>query len=152
MKVENLKETRTWLRRQFFLFSKFGIVGLIAASLDIFFFNFFLITMFTELPVIAKILSGVLSTLAAWLGNRYWTFSLTRRKQRFAEVFEYFLVAAGGLCIALACLWFSHYVLGLTSVLADNISGNVIGLILATLFRFWGNQMWVFSPARKHHS
>jgi hypothetical protein len=46
--------------------------------------------------------------------------------------------------IALACLWFSHYALGLTSVLADNISANVVGLALGTLFRFWSYRRWVF--------
>ena len=46
--------------------------------------------------------------------------------------------------IAVGCLWFSHYVLGFTSALADNISANVIGLGLGTLFRFWSYRKWVF--------
>ena len=46
--------------------------------------------------------------------------------------------------IALGCLWFSHYALGLTSALVDNISANVIGLGLGTLFRFWSYRKWVF--------
>jgi putative flippase GtrA len=46
--------------------------------------------------------------------------------------------------IALVCLWFSHYILGFTSPLADNISANVIGLGLGTIFRFWSYRRWVF--------
>jgi hypothetical protein len=42
----------------------------------------------------------------------------------------------------------SHYALGFTSVLADNISGNVIGLGLGTLFRFTFYRLWVFAPHR----
>jgi hypothetical protein len=42
------------------------------------------------------------------------------------------------------CLWISHYLLGLDSALADNISANVIGLGLGTLFRFWSYRRWVF--------
>ena len=48
------------------------------------------------------------------------------------------------LLIALACLWFSHYALGLDNAVADNISANVIGLGLGTLFRFWSYRRWVF--------
>jgi len=33
---------------------------------------------------------------------------------------------------------------GFTSALADNISANVVGLGLGTLFRFWSYRKWVF--------
>jgi hypothetical protein len=49
--------------------------------------------------------------------------------------------------IALSCLGISHYVLGYESALADNISANFVGLILGTIFRFWGYHNWVF-PAQ----
>jgi hypothetical protein len=38
----------------------------------------------------------------------------------------------------------SHDLLGLTSRLADNISANVVGLALGTLFRYWSYQRFVF--------
>ena len=38
----------------------------------------------------------------------------------------------------------SHYVLGFTSPLADNIAANVVGLVFATTFRFVGYRTWVF--------
>ncbi len=46
--------------------------------------------------------------------------------------------------IALGCLWFTHYALGFDSIIADNISANVIGLALGTIFRFWSYRKWVF--------
>jgi putative flippase GtrA len=46
--------------------------------------------------------------------------------------------------ISVGVLWVSHYVLGFTSPLADNISANVVGLGLGTLFRFWSYRRWVF--------
>ena len=55
------------------------------------------------------------------------------------------LFSAIALGIAVACLAVSHYVLGLTSPLADNIAANVVGLGLATTFRFWSYRRWVFS-------
>ena len=48
----------------------------------------------------------------------------------------------------MGCLGFSHYVLGLTSKLADNISANGVGLVLATLFRFWGYKTLVFVASK----
>jgi putative flippase GtrA len=38
----------------------------------------------------------------------------------------------------------SHYLLGFTSVLADNIATNVVGLILGMAFRFTLYKTWVF--------
>ena len=51
-----------------------------------------------------------------------------------------------GLGIALGVLAFTHYVLDLTSPLADNISANIIGLGLGTAFRFWSYRRYVFVP------
>ena len=47
--------------------------------------------------------------------------------------------------IALLCLGVSHYVLGFTSPLADNIAANVVGLVLGTAFRFYAYRTWVFT-------
>ena len=44
----------------------------------------------------------------------------------------------------MACLGFTYYVLGLTSLFAQNIAGNVIGTGLGTLFRFWAYKRYVF--------
>ena len=54
-----------------------------------------------------------------------------------------------GLLIALACLAISHYVLDLTSPLADNVAANVIGLGLGAAFRFWSYRRWVFPALRE---
>jgi hypothetical protein len=44
------------------------------------------------------------------------------------ELLEFSTIAALGTGIAVGCLYVSHYLLGYTSVLADNIYANVIGL------------------------
>ena len=46
--------------------------------------------------------------------------------------------------IAVGTLAISHYVLGFTSPLADNIAANVVGLALGTAFRVWSYRRWVF--------
>lgn len=128
---------------------KFGVVGAVAFVVDVGVYNLLVFpghegAMF-HLPLRAKVVSVVLATLVAWLGNRYWTF---RHRRRVAVHHELLLFAAFnvvGLLIALACLGFSRYVLGLHTVVADNISGNGIGLVLGTLFRFWAYRRFVFA-------
>ncbi|HEU4807342.1 MAG TPA: GtrA family protein, partial [Homoserinimonas sp.] len=94
--------------------------------------------------VIAKVISTSLAIVTNWMGNRHWTFARERRGHLAREGAEFFLVSFGGMVIGLFCLWFSHYVLGYDSLLADNVSSNVIGLALGTAFRFWGYRVWVF--------
>lgn len=132
---------------------KFGAVGLVGFAVDVTLFNILRTTVFDpELvhagPIYAKVISTVLAILVNWIGNRYWTFGANRQSQTLREGIEFFAVSLAGMGIGLACLWFSHYVLGYTSVVADNISSNVIGLGLGAIFRFALYRYWVFSPNR----
>lgn len=134
-------------------FARFGVVGFGGLVIDIGAFNLLRLTVLApeqiaEGPLIAKAISTALAITANWLGNRYWTFRTTRRRQALREAVEFVAVSAAGSLIALACLWVSHYMLGLTSAVADNISSNVIGLALGTAFRFFCYRSWVFHPRR----
>ena len=146
---------------------KFGAVGLVGLVVDVAVFNLLRATVFSpDLvllgPLYAKIVSTTLAIVTNWLGNRYWTFSharqsharqsRTRQSHTLREGAEFFLVSLLGMGIGLACLWVSHYVLGFTSVLADNISSNVIGLGLGAVFRFTLYRLWVFAPHRSANS
>ncbi|MFC6354776.1 GtrA family protein [Luethyella okanaganae] len=144
-------------RRRWMTFSvqvaKFGAVGLIGFVVDVGVFNLLRTTVLEPSdvaagPLIAKIVSTTLAILANWLGNRYWTFGENRRKNTAREGIEFFAVSIVGMGIGLLCLWVSHYVLGFTSVAADNISSNVIGLLLGAVFRFVLYRYWVFAPHR----
>jgi putative flippase GtrA len=95
-------------------------------------------------PLSAKVISGSLATIVAWLGNRYWTFRHARRANALHEFVLFAIVAGLGTVIAMSCLWISHYLLDLTSPLADNLSANGIGLGLALSFRFWAYRRHVF--------
>ncbi len=133
---------------------KFGVIGLAGYFIDVFVFNALRLGVsgtghFFQSPIGAKIISVTLATLLTWFGNRYWTFREHRRKNFVLELFEFSVVALGGLGIGLLCLWISHYVLGLTSLIADNISTNVIGLFLGTAFRVLLYRFWVYGHHRK---
>ena len=129
--------------------TRFGLVGLVGFGIDLVVFNLLRVTVFDTQHVehgalYAKIISTSLAIIANWLGNRYWTFRHARRPHWVHEALEFAAVSLGGLVISLACLWVSHYALGLTSLLADNIATNVVGLGLGTIFRFTFYRLWVF--------
>jgi putative flippase GtrA len=132
---------------------KFGVVGLLGYGVDVGVFNLLRFGLlgsghFFQGPIGASIISVGLATLVTWFGNRYWTFREHRRKNYLLELFEFSAVAVGGLLIGLLCLWISHYVLGFQTILADNISKNVIGLFAATAFRFLLYRYWVYGHHR----
>lgn len=135
---------------------KFGVVGMVGYIIDVGIFNALRLGAPEDLadaawfqgPLGAKLISVSVSTLVTWFGNRYWTFREHRRQNFLLELFEFAVIAVLGLGISLFCLWISHYVLGFTSLLADNISGNVIGLVFATTFRFLLYRYWVYGHHR----
>jgi putative flippase GtrA len=132
---------------------KFGIVGLIGFVIDIALFNALRVGVFGEgtwaqSAIGAKTISTSVAIVFNWLGNRYWTFRRHRRRHALREFAEYAIVSVGGMAISLACLWISHHLMGFTSLLADNISTNVIGLALGTAFRFFLYRYWVFGHHR----
>ena len=95
-------------------------------------------------PLTASVISGVLSILVAYFGNRHWTWKDRQRTGAKREIALFFLINGIALVFGVLCLAFSRYVLGLESVLADNISANVIGVGVGTLFRFWTYRTVVF--------
>lgn len=132
---------------------KFGVVGLAGYAIDVGIFNALRLELlgsdhFFQGPIGAKIVSVTVATLATWFGNRYWTFRQNRRKNFLLELLEFCAIALVGMGISLVCLYISHYLLGYTSLLADNISTNVVGLVLATAFRFLMYRFWVYGDHR----
>jgi putative flippase GtrA len=127
---------------------KFGVVGGVAYVVDIAVFNLLRFgpgELLGDKPLTAKAVSVAVATCVAWYGNRQWTFRRRRTAAPVRELVQFFVINAIGLAIGLACLFVSHYVLGLRSPLADNVSANGVGLVLSTLFRFWAYRRFVFT-------
>ncbi|MET7640402.1 GtrA family protein [Streptomyces sp. NPDC005438] len=97
---------------------------------------------------LAPVRSGVFATAAAictnYVGNRYWTYRHADKSRLHRELTLFLFFSGLGLVIENGMLALSHYGLGYTSSLADNVAKNVIGLGLATAFRFWSYRTWVF--------
>ncbi|MBM6401011.1 GtrA family protein [Phycicoccus sonneratiae] len=123
---------------------KFGVVGAVAFVIDLGLANLLWHGPLADKVTTAKIISGAVATLVAWLGNRQWTFRHRRSRPVHHEVGLFFGVNLIALGISAVTLAVSHYGLGFTTRLADNIA-TVVGIGLGTLFRFWAYRRWVFS-------
>jgi putative flippase GtrA len=129
--------------------TKFALVGGVGFVVDTVSFTLLRLTpAFHTSPLKAGIISTILAIAANWIGNRYWTFGPHRSTRGAAEAIEFVAVSVLGMLVALGCLAFSHYVLDLRTVLADNISKNVVGLVLGSVIRFLLYRHWVYHPGR----
>jgi putative flippase GtrA len=64
------------------------------------------------------------------------------------EGVEFLVASIIGMAVGVGCLWVSHYVLHLTTVLDDNLASNVVGVLLGAIVRFWLYRSWVYRPGR----
>lgn len=100
---------------------------------------------------VSKIVASVVATTLAFFGNRHWTWRdrIGADAAAHRQYLLYFLFNGIGLLIALGCLWANE---GLAQVwpqyfdnpLAVNVSANVIGVGIASAFRFYAYRTWVF--------
>lgn len=103
-------------------------------------------------PSYARVLAVAVATVVTYLGNRLLTWRGTPTRGRRREVALFVAFNLVGLALSVACLLVSHDLLGLTSRLDDNLSANVVGIGLGTLFRFWSYRRFVFAapaPGRR---
>lgn len=141
------------LRRGAGELSRFGVVGIVAYIVDVGLFNLLVHLgdpgVLADKPLTAKTISAVVATVVAYQANREWTWKDRSRRGFWREYSLYFALNAIGLVITLIPLAVSRYVMGLDSALADNISANIIGVGLGTLFRFWSYRRWVFPAVQE---
>lgn len=122
----------------------FGGVGAIAFVVDVGVYNLLRATALEGSPIWSKVASVTVATTVAWLGNRTLAFRDRRGGPVAREALLFAVTNVVGLLVSAACLFVSHYVLGFTSQLADNIAGNVVGVGLGTVVRYLGYRAVVF--------
>jgi putative flippase GtrA len=101
-------------------------------------------------PSYARVVAMCVAMVVTYTGNRFWTWRGSQRHDRRSELALFVLFNIVGLLISVSALVLSHDVLGLTNRVADNISANVVGLGLATAFRFWAYRTFVFGAPPLH--
>ena len=125
-------------------FAKFGLVGVVNYALDLAVFNLLLFTVLGDSPWAAKACSTVVAATSSYFMNRHWTWRERARSGTTRELSIFLVISGVALGVTELCLFISHAVLGLATRLDDNISANVVGVILATVVRFWAFRTFVF--------
>lgn len=124
---------------------RFGVVGGIGWIVDVGAFNLLRAAApYSWWPLAAKACSTLMAILVNWVGNRLWTFRDHRREDTAREAAEFLIASLIGGGVSLLCLAISRGVLGLETALDDNLSANVIGLLLGSAVRFCAYRWWVF--------
>jgi putative flippase GtrA len=126
---------------------KFGSVGAVAYTVQLGTTNL-LWSAAGAGPLTGQVIGTLCSIAVAFVGNRFWTFGDRARTGYGRETVLFLLMNGVGMLLQLACLGVSVYVLGFDGPLASNIAGNVVGVGLGTLFRFFSYRTWVF-PQRQ---
>lgn len=125
--------------------AKFGTVGGVAFIIDSVIFIWLMSGPMAGSEVKAKVVAGAVATLFSWVANRYWTFRHQRTDTHVRELMMFLLMNAIGLGIQSGCVFIAKYAFGMESTTELFVAGNVIGLVLATAFRFVAYKLWVFT-------
>ncbi|GDY31347.1 GtrA family protein [Gandjariella thermophila] len=109
-------------------------------------------TVLDSKPVTAKAIGVLVATIASYVLSREWSFRTRGGRERAHEAALFFLISGIGVGINLVPVWISRYVLHLqvptvgwyVQEIADFVSGSMLGMLLAMVFRFWAFRKWVF--------
>jgi putative flippase GtrA len=124
--------------------AKFGLVGAVNYVMDVALFNVLLATWLPHKPLTAKAISTVVAATSSYFMNRHWTWRHRARSGMLREYGLFIALSAIALGLTLGCLAFGEYVLHEQSLLARNFWGNVVGVGVAMVWRFWSFKRWVF--------
>lgn len=100
-------------------------------------------------PLTSYVAANSVGMLISFLGSRYYVYKHRQAVGPGGGFVNYAIVNLSSFVIPIGCLWFSRNVLEFDSIYADNIAGNVVGSLLATVFRFWAFRRFVFHKSPK---
>jgi putative flippase GtrA len=125
----------------------FGVVGAVCFCIDLGLFQY-LYAHAGVGAVLAKLISTVVATTVAYVGNRYWSFSHRARTGLRREYLLFLVINGATLLLGLAVVAFVRHGLGQESALVLQIA-NVGSIAVGTLIRYFGYRQWVFpAPAQ----
>jgi putative flippase GtrA len=139
----------SWFRERRGELLRFGAVGGVAFVVDLGVLNLVYYVWRTpiahdEKVITANVLSSLVATLVAWVGNRLWAFSHRRARHPVSELAFFGLVNAVALAERAAAAAIGAYVLGYTSATGINVAA-IIGIAIGTITRYAGYRRFVFT-------
>jgi putative flippase GtrA len=123
--------------------AKFGVIGAIAYVFTVVVSNALHLGLDVG-PLTSLGAAMVVAATLSYFANRHWTWRHKERTGLHRELPLFLGLSVVGFVITEIPVAFSEYVLHLHSALAYNISGNLIGTGLGTIWRFWAFKRWVF--------
>jgi len=126
-------------------FAKFGIVGGIGFLVTEGVFN--LMISEHQATFTANAVATLVAAAVTFVGNRHWTFRHRERTGMGREAVVFFALNAVGVLIQQACLELAKHEFGRHDKLTLNVA-FLVGVWLATLFRFWSYRkfVWLAQP------
>jgi putative flippase GtrA len=97
-----------------------------------------------EQPISAFVIANVFGMLVSYQLSRHWAFEHRPPVHPDGGRTAFFAINLITMPLAIACLWVSRHVLGLTDPLSDNLAGNVIGQLIGQAARFYLFRRYVF--------
>ena len=131
---------------------KFALVGGTCFVIDTVLFFGIKTVVLPNNPVTAKIIATLVATIVSYILNREWSFRTRGGRERHHEAALFFLVNGIGIVLNSAPLWVSRYLFHLqephvsrvAEEVADFLSAQIIGTLIAMAFRWYGYKKWVF--------
>ena len=135
---------------------KFAVVGGTTFVIDTALFLLLKHTILPQKPIISKVIATMVATVVSYILNREWSFRTRGGRAQHHEAALFFVISGIGILVTAAPLAVSRYVLDLwtargasplTQEVADFISAQIIGTLLAMAFRWWAFRKYVFPHA-----
>jgi putative flippase GtrA len=120
------------------------IVALIIFNLLVHGFNTGHHALLAGQPYLAYVVANTVGMAISYRGSRTWVFADRPPRQADGGRTAYVVINVVTMALPIACLWVSRNVLGLDDPYSDNVSANVIGLVLGMAARFYLFRRFVF--------
>jgi putative flippase GtrA len=96
-------------------------------------------------PLPSFLVAHSIGMFISYYGSRNYAFKHRHAAGPGGGLVNYMAINFSSFVIPLGCLFVTRELLHWDSVYADNISGNVVGALLGSAFRFWAFRRFVFT-------
>jgi putative flippase GtrA len=134
---------------------KFTVVGGTTFVIDTVIFLVLKHSVLETKPIVSKVISTMVATIVSYILNREWSFRTRGGRVRHHEAALFFVISGIGIGVTSAPLAVSRYLFDLTTPhvtvltqeVADFVSAQIVGTVLAMVFRWWAFRRFVFPHA-----
>jgi putative flippase GtrA len=131
---------------------KFAVVGALTWVVDTGLVYSLKLTVLQDKPLTARAFGVLIATIVSYVLNREWSFSSRGGRQRHHEAALFFAVSALAIVVTLIPQAAALYVFDIrvprvgaaTQAVSNFITGQILGVLLAMVFRFWALRRFVF--------